>query len=148
MGVHFYATYGMSLAALRGSVTHGVELYSGVDEESDELRDALAALATNTRDSGIIFRDCEILDAEAPVMPGRAFTGWILFDRSDQLLPDLALSNGSHIKYLDVAPIFPQEIDFARTNGVDALLDLWTSEGTEVWVHTRPVPNALAFTDS
>ncbi|GGI85554.1 hypothetical protein GCM10007175_23310 [Pseudarthrobacter scleromae] len=143
MGVHFYATYGMSLAALRGSVSHGVELYSGVDQKSDELRDAMAALASNARDSGTIFRDCEILDAQAAVIPGRTFTGWIFFDRSDQVLPDLALSNGCHIKYLDIAPVFPEEVEYSRANGVDALLELWNSEGTEVWVHTRPVPHAL-----
>jgi hypothetical protein len=148
MRIHFYASYGMSLAALRGSIAHGVELYSGVASKSDRFRDALVALASNARDSGIILRDTQILDQQKPVIVGLAFTGWIFFDRSPELLPDLALSNGCHIKFLDAAPLFAQEIEHARSNGVNALFDVWNAEEVEVWNHERSLSRLLGSAES
>lgn len=135
--IHLYATYGMSLEALRGTKTHGVELYSGVSLGSPGYRDALAALASNARDGGLVFQDCEIADVGASISPQHPFTGWIFFDRSADLLPQLDLSNNNHITFLECAPLFTAEVVHAQRNGVDALLDVWNVEETEVWDLSR-----------
>jgi hypothetical protein len=110
MGIHTYATFGMTLLALKESTPHGVELYSGVSQGSIQFRDALTTLASNARDSRTVFRDCQILDEQSPVTDGYAFTGWIFFDRSKEILPRLKLSNGCHVEFLDTAPIFQSEV--------------------------------------
>jgi hypothetical protein len=133
----------MSLDALRGASSHGNELYSGVSQGSASYREALATLATNARNSGVTFQDCQILDLDFPVIDGLGFTGWIFFDRSMGLLPVLDLSNGAHVLFLDTAPIFTSEVEHAHTNGVDSLLDVWTSEGTEIWDLSRTAPLGL-----
>lgn len=141
--IHFYATYGMSLRALRGESSHGNELYSGVSEASPGYVKAIAELATNARNSGIIFQDYQILNLEFPIFEKHDFTGWIFFDRSENLLPILNLSNGTHVTFLDVAPIFPAEVDHAQMQGVNALLDIWNAEGTEIWDLSRVLPEGL-----
>lgn len=143
LGIHFYATFGMSLDTLRGASSHGNELYSGVSQASASYREALATLATNARNSCVTFQDCQILDLDFPVIDGLGFTGWIFFDRSKDLLPVLDLSNGAHVLLLDTAPIFTSEVEHAQNRGVDSLLDVWTSEGTEIWDLSRTVPLGL-----
>lgn len=141
--IHLYATYGMSLKALRGTATHGVEIYSGVSLGSPEYRDALAALASDARDGGVVFQDCQIANVGSPISPKHPFTGWIFFDRSADLLPQLDLSNKAHIVFLECAPLFTAEVVHAQRNGVDALLDIWNDEETGVWDLSRSLSRQL-----
>ena len=128
MGVHLYASAGISVPgpAGRGHL-HTVEVFTGVKQNSPHVREAFANLITSlvcgtsphpARHGAFVAGDWEVIE-------GRKFTGWILTERPDQLIPNLQLQDGRHIMFLDALPVFPEEANFRHGNRADDLLGMW-----------------------
>ena len=128
MGVSLYASAGISVPGPAGrGHSHTVEVFTGIKQDSAQVREAFANLITSlvgsptphpARHGVFVAGDWEIID-------GRKFTGWILTERPDELIPDLQLKDGRHITFLDALPVFPEEADFRHGNRADELLGRW-----------------------
>jgi hypothetical protein len=128
MGVSLYASAGISVPGPAGrGHAHTVEVFAGIKQDSAQVREAFANLITSlvgsptphpARHGVFVAGDWEIID-------GRKFTGWILTERPDELIPDLQLKEGRHITFLDALAVFPEEADFRHGNRADELLGMW-----------------------
>src|SRR5215217_7840580 len=128
MGVHFYASAGISVPGPGGrGHSHTVEVFTGIRQDSPQVREAFANLITSLVCSGTPHPACHgvFVAGNWEVIKGRKFTGWVLTERPDELIPDLHLKDGRHIAFLDALPVFPEEADFRHGNRADDLLGMW-----------------------
>ena len=77
------------------------------------------------------------------VIKGRKFTGWVLTERHDFLIPDLVLKDGRHITFLDALPEFPEEAEFRHGNRADELLGMWEEWEVKPWDLDRELHPSL-----
>lgn len=128
MGVALYASAGISVPGPDGrGHKHTVEVFVGVKQDSAEVREAFANLVTSLVCSGTPHpaRHGVFVAGDWEVIEGRKFTGWVLTERPDELIPDLQLKDGRHIIFLDALPVFPEEAEFRHGNRAEELLGMW-----------------------
>jgi hypothetical protein len=77
------------------------------------------------------------------VIKGRKFTGWVLTERPDDLIPELQLANGRHVVFLDALPVFPEEADYRHGNRSDELFGIWEEAGVKSWDLDRDLPTGI-----
>ncbi|MCQ6270837.1 suppressor of fused domain protein [Pseudarthrobacter sp. R1] len=128
MGVSLYASAGISVPGPGGrGHSHTVEVFTGIKQDSEQVREAFANLITSlvcsttphpARHGVFVAGDWEVIE-------GRKFTGWVLTERPDELIPDLQLKDGRHITFLDALPVFAEEAAFRHGNRADDLLGMW-----------------------
>ena len=151
MGVSLYASAGIGVPGPAGrGHAHTVEVFTGIKQDCAQVREAFANLITSlvggptphpARHGVFVAGDWEIID-------GRNFTGWILTERPDELIPDLQLKDGRHITFPDALPVFPEEADLRHGNRAEELLGMWEeweveSADLDRGMHPRPAPLQL-----
>ena len=128
MGVHFYASAGISVPGPGGrGHSHTVEVFIGIKQDFPQVREAFANLITSMVCSTTPHpaRHGVFVAGDWQVIEGRKFTGWVLTERPDELIQDLQLKDGRHITFLDALPVFPEEAEFRHGNRADDLLGMW-----------------------
>lgn len=128
MGVSLYASSGISVPGPAGrGHSHTVEVFTGINQDSAQVREAFANLITSLVGSPTPHpaRHGVFVAGDWKIIEGRKFTGWILTERPDELIPDLQLKDGRHITFLDALPVFPEEAEFRHGNRADELLGMW-----------------------
>ncbi len=128
MGASLYASAGISVPGPGGrSHSHTVEVFTGIRQDSAQVREAFANLITSLVCSTTPHPACHgvFVAGDWEVIEGRKFTGWVLTERPDELFPDLHLKDGRHITFLDALPVFPEEAEFRHGNRAEDLLGKW-----------------------
>lgn len=128
MGVALYASAGISVPGPGGrGHSHTVEVFTGIRQDSAQVREAFANLITSLVCSTSPHPACHgvFVAGDWEVIEDRKFTGWILTERPDELIPDLQLKDGRHITFLDALPVFPEEAEFRQGNRAEDLLGMW-----------------------
>ncbi len=146
MGVNFYASAGISVPGPAGrSHSHTVEVFCGVNHDSPQMLEAFANLVSNMvcSDTPHPARHGVFVAGDWEVIEGRRFTGWVLTERADDLLPDLQLKDGRHITFLDALPVFPEEAEFRYGNRADELLGMWEEWEVKSWDLDRELHPSL-----
>lgn len=146
MGVHLYASAGISVPGPGGrGHSHTVEVFCGVKQDPTEVREAFANLVMSMVCSTSPHPACHgvFVAGDWEVIEGRKFTGWILTERHDFLIPDLELKDGRHITFLDALPVFPEEAEFRHGNRADELLGMWEEWEVKSWDLDRELHPSL-----
>ena len=136
MKVHLYASAGISVPGPGGRAhSHTVEVYTGVKQDSPEVLEAFANLITSLVCGTSRHPACHgvFVVGNWEVIEGRKFTGWILTERPDFLIPDLQLKDGRQITFLDALPVYPEEAEFRHGNRAEELLGMWEEWGVKSW---------------
>lgn len=142
MGVHFYASAGASQYG-PGARHHAVELFVGVEHGDETVLEGFADLALSVLKSGTVPRHGVFVAGDWTVIKGRDFTGWVLTERPDDLIPQLDLPDGRHVVFLDALPVFWEEAEFRHGNRADDLFDIWEAEEVKSWDLGRALPPGI-----
>ncbi|MEO5314421.1 suppressor of fused domain protein [Pseudarthrobacter sp. CC12] len=132
IGLHIYATFGLH-ALVHGNHPHGhghgFEIFAAVDAGTDEFRRAFAMMANDLIMDQTFLRPGETVTYEnSRIIEGLQFTSWLMLESYDDLLPDLALNDGGHVVFMYATPIFREEAQYLRENGLEALFDVWEKD--------------------
>jgi hypothetical protein len=147
IGLHIYATFGLH-ALVHGMPSHGLghgfEIFAAVDVGTDEFRSALAMMANDLVTDQTVVQPGETVTYEnSHIIEGLQFTSWLVLESYDNLIPDLSLSDGGHVVFLYATPIFLEEAQYLRENGLEALFDVWEKDNPRLEDLGRGVPPSL-----
>jgi hypothetical protein len=127
LGVHFYASAGASRYG-PDARHYAVELFVGVKQGDEAVLEGFADMALSVLKSGTVPRHGVFVAGDWKVIKGREFTGWVLTERPDDLIPQLDLPDGRHVVFLDALPVFWEEAEYRHGNRADDLFDIWEKE--------------------
>lgn len=142
MGVHLYASAGATGHG-SGARQHAVEVFVGVEPGSEAVKEAFANMVLSVLKSNTVPQHGVFVAGNWKVIKGRKFTGWVLTERPDDLIPELQLTNGRHVVFLDALPVFPEEADYRHGNRSDELFGIWEETGVESWDLDRDLPAGI-----
>ncbi|TRU30552.1 MAG: hypothetical protein EWV92_21965 [Microcystis aeruginosa Ma_MB_S_20031200_S102] len=142
MGVHLYASAGATRHG-PGAREHAVELFLGVNTGSDAVKEGFANLILSVLKSNTVPQHGVFVAGNWKVIKGRKFTGWVLTERPDDLIPKLQLADGRHVVFLDALPVFPEEASYRRGNRSDELFEIWEESGLKSWDLDRDLPSVI-----
>jgi hypothetical protein len=142
LGVHFYASAGASNHG-PGARQHAVELFVGVKTGDAAVLEAFADAAMSVRKSNGVPQHGSFISGDWKVIRGRKFTGWILTERPDDLIPELRLQDGRHVVFLDALPVYPEEAEYRNGNRSEELLGIWEDFRVKSWDLDRELPPGI-----
>ena len=142
LGVHFYASAGASEYGPEAR-DHAVELFVGVKPGDHAVLEGFADMALSVLKSGTVPRHGVFVAGDWKVIKGRDFTGWVLTERLDDLVPQLDLPEGRHVVFLDALPVFWEEAEYRHGNRADDLFEIWEAEEVKSWDLDRSLPAAI-----
>lgn len=142
MGVHLYASAGATRHG-PGVRKHAVELFVGVSTGSDAVKEGFANLILSVLKSNTVPQHGVFVAGNWKVIKGRKFTGWVLTERPDDLIPELQLKDGRHVVFLDALPVFPEETEYRHGNRSGELFEIWEECGLKSWDLDRDLPSAI-----
>jgi hypothetical protein len=142
MGVHLYASAGATRHG-PGAKEHAVELFLGVNTGSDAVKEGFANMILSVLKSNTVPQHGVFVAGNWNVIKGRKFTGWVLTERPDDLIPELRLTDGRHVVFLDVLPVFPEEAGYRHGNRSDELFGIWEESGLKSWDLDRDLPSVI-----
>jgi hypothetical protein len=142
MGVHLYASAGATRHG-PGARQHAVELFVGVKTGSDAVKEGFANMILSVLKSKTVPQHGVFVAGSWKVIKGRKFTGWVLTERPDDLIPELQLTNGRHVVFLDALPVFPEEAEYRHGNRSDELFGIWEETGVKSWDLDRDLPAGI-----
>lgn len=142
MGVHLYASAGATCHG-PGARQHAVELFLGVNTGSEAVKEAFANMTLSVLKSNTVPQHGVFVAGSWKVIKGRKFTGWVLTERPDDLIPELQLTTGRHVVFLDALPVFPEEAQYRHGNRSDELFGIWEETGVESWNLDRDLPAGI-----
>ncbi|MEO5318558.1 suppressor of fused domain protein [Arthrobacter sp. CC3] len=142
MGVHLYASAGATRHG-PGARQHAVELFLGVNTGSEAVKEAFANMTLSVLKSNTVPQHGVFVAGSWKVIKGRKFTGWVLTERPDDLIPELQLTTGRHVVFLDALPVFPEEAQYRHGNRSDELFGIWEETGVESWNLDRGLPAGI-----
>ncbi|TNB72979.1 suppressor of fused domain protein [Arthrobacter sp. BB-1] len=142
MGVHLYASAGATRHG-PGAGKHAVELFLGVNTGSDAVKEGFANMILSVLKSNTVPQHGVFVAGNWKVIKGRQFTGWVLTERPDDLIPELQLAGGRHVVFLDALPVFPEEARYRHGNRSDELFEIWEEIGLKSWDLDRDLPSLI-----
>jgi hypothetical protein len=139
-GVFLYATLGTSAYPVPGyESAHRLDLVAGLLPENDRIAWPLADLASKP-----VLRRMELghghtVTFPEPLWPGTEMRSFLILQphMSNEIVPALELSDGLHVEFLQVVPIFPSELNFKAEHGVDSLMEHWEARQVPFWDPNR-----------
>ncbi|PNH82948.1 MULTISPECIES: suppressor of fused domain protein [unclassified Arthrobacter] len=141
-GVHFYASAGASPYG-PDARHHAVELFVGVEAGDEAVLEGFADMALSVLKSGTVPRHGVFVAGGWKVIKGRDFTGWVLTERPDDLIPQLDLPDGRHVVFLDALPVFWEEAEYRHGNRADDQFEIWEAEEVKSWDLNRKLPAGI-----
>ena len=142
LGVHLYASVGATRHG-PGAGQHAVELFVGVEPGSEAVKEAFANMVLSVLKSNTVPQHGVFVAGNWKVIKGRKFTGWVLTERPDDLIPELQLANGRHVVFLDALPVFPEEADYRHGNRSEKLFGIWEEACVKSWDLDRDLPTGI-----
>jgi hypothetical protein len=140
-GVALYATAGASEWPLSGrDPNHRIELYTGLLPERDDIASAFAALGLYSVREGVALDHGHTVPNDGPLWPDTRMDVFLVTRPPEPLLPALDLSEGLHVEFLQVTPIYRSERAFKVEHGTEALIERWKRAGVPFWNPNRPDP--------
>ena len=139
-GVDLYATLGASAEDMPGAERgHRVEYFIGLAPGRDDIASPLAGLGLFAQRERENVDHGHTIPAGGPLWAGTEMNTLLVLRQLGEILPALTLSDGVHVEFLQVVPIFEPERRLTAEHGVDALLKRWESAQTAFWEpHRRP----------
>lgn len=110
---------------------------------SDAVREGFANLVLSLFRSNTVPQHGVFVAGNWKVIKGRKFTGWVLTERPDDLVPDLQLTDGRHVVFLDACLVFPEEAEFRHGNRSEELFGIWEETGVKSWDLDRQLPAGI-----
>ncbi|MCU1555310.1 MAG: hypothetical protein JWM13_2796 [Arthrobacter sp.] len=142
LGVHFYASAGASNHG-PGARRHAVEVFLGVKHGDAAVLEGFANMAISVLIGGGVPQHGSFISGNWKVIKGRNFTGWVLTERPDDLVPELQLQDGRHVVFLDALPVFPEEAEYRNGNRSEELFETWEEAGVKSWDLDRALPPGI-----
>ncbi|GAA1293986.1 hypothetical protein Psi02_42290 [Planotetraspora silvatica] len=137
-GVNIYATVGASDYPIPGfSANHRQEFFVGLIPEFDDIASRLAWLGAYTQMTGEVLSTGHTYRALQGLVDGHGFGGFVILSPLDGHPAPVVLEDGRHVEFLMVIPVFSDELDYARSHGVDDLLAKMESLNVPFWDPTR-----------
>jgi hypothetical protein len=145
VGIPFYATLGLHKLIHHGKDVHqGLELFTGLTHGSDGFRRSFALMVNDLIIEQIHVEAGHLVSPQrGRIMDGFSFTSWLVIERADDLLPDIRLKDGSLVTFLNVIPIFKEEVECIKSLGHEALFEVWDRDRTYTSDWHRELPLSL-----
>ena len=97
-----------------------------------DVLEAFGTMALNVHESGTVPQHGVFVAGDWKILKGRKFTGWLLTERLDNLMPQLDLPGG-HVVFLDAITVFPEEAEYRHGDRSDDLFEIWEAEEVKSW---------------
>lgn len=138
-GVNIYATVGANdFTEYDDQMGHSQEFFLGFSPECDDIAWPLAQLRAYAGTAGMKLGPGHIYRAPEVLLPSGAFDGFLLITPLDQWYEPVQIEDGRHVQLLMAIPVYSNELDFAASRGVDALLDIMAERNVAFWKPIRP----------
>ncbi|MGV9566071.1 suppressor of fused domain protein [Streptomyces sp. NPDC003480] len=132
-GVTLYATCGASRALQSGpGALHRVEFVTGLLPEEDGIARGLAILGTYPL-TGRHLSYGESITLPDPLWAGGRMTSFLAVRPMEDLVPDLALPDGSHVQFMNVVPVFESELRLRNGRSAEWLIGELNDNGVAWW---------------
>lgn len=134
-GVTLYVTHVLSPPARQ---RHRTEFFAGFSPEKDEVASPLAALALSQIRQGEEIGHGHTVPAPGPLWTGTGMRRFLVMRPRTEIIPDVSLSDGSHVAFLQAIPIHDEEADYKTAHDAEALIRGWEKRGVAFWDPGRP----------
>src|SRR5262249_9382843 len=136
-----YATLGASEYPMVGvDPNHRIELLLGFLPELDEIVLPLAMAAMHPYLEKTRFSHGDSITFPEPLWPDSEMYSFLITLPAVEIVPTLTLSDGVHVEFLQVTPVFPSEIAFKAKFGVNSLIERWRKLKVRFWNPHRTQP--------
>jgi Suppressor of fused protein (SUFU) len=141
-GANLYVTIGASACPISGYPTdHRLEFHLGLLPAMDDVTASLAAMALRMAETGIPIDHGHTFSLTGPLWRGTPMQRLLVFrSPGEEIIAPLKCSDGSHVSFLQAAPIHECEVEFRDAHGIDELLRVWSLERVPFWDPFRPPP--------
>jgi hypothetical protein len=137
-GVFLYATLGASTIA---DEAHRVEYLMGLMPERDSIASHLASLALYAHELETSLNHGHTVPGEEALWPGTAMDHLLVVRQAHSIIEPVPVTKSAHVEFMQVIPIFEDEVRFKAEHGIEALLSYWRSQGVPFWDSTRLHPS-------
>lgn len=133
-GVCIYATVGAA-----GTMRSGVrrcEFFLGLSPEVDSVAESLAEVAIHGTGTGRVPSSGDTITLSQPLWNGAEMRSLLVTDGGEQIISPIEVG-GISVEFLQLVPLFANEVEFKSTNGEKALWNLFQSRSTPYWDSAR-----------
>lgn len=133
-GVAFYGSIGASSEPLPGMpASHRVEFFIGLLPEEDGVARPLAMVATDSATHGSALGNGQTVTYPEPLWAGTEMRSFLVLRPQVEMVPDLVLPDGEHVEFLQLVPIFADELELKASEGSDKLMATFEAAGVRFW---------------
>ncbi len=128
----FYATLGGSLHPMEGGrdPSHRIEIVIGLSSDHDDIAGTLASVADYPARNKTSLDHGHTVPGEKPLWEGTGMSDFLLLGQDDVITP-LELPDRIHVHFLLAVPLYRDELEFKRQNGLETFLQ--RSRKVEIW---------------
>jgi len=140
--VNIYATLGASAHALpKGAPAHRLEYFVGLEPAEDGIAKPLAMAALDPVLHKTELDHGHSVTYPEPLWPGTDMHSLLVLRPVIQIVPPF-VTDGLHVDFMQMIPVYPSEVEFKTATRIDALIELWQSARVAFWDPNRPAEPA------
>ena len=138
--VALYATLGISDQVLPDDPNHRIELFTGLLPAEDRIAKTLAMLGLYPDPEASELADGHTVTFTEPLWAGTEMSTYLVTEPDIEIIPVLQGTDGLHVIFLRVIPIYPSELEFKVKHGAEGLMKHWEQREVPFWNPNR-TPN-------
>jgi hypothetical protein len=139
-GVFLYATLGASDRSITDEA-HRVEYLMGLMPERDYVASHLASLALYAHEFDTSLGHGHTVPGEEALWPGTAMHHLLVVRQAHSIIEPVPVTKSTHVEFMQVIPIFEEEVRFNAEHGIEALLSYWSNQEVPFWDSNRMHPS-------
>jgi hypothetical protein len=133
-GVTMYTTLGAS--SILGDSTEGCEFFIGMTPEADSISDAIAEIALHGNGTKEIPGSGDTTTLAYELWAGTSAKS-LIFTDGDEIISPIKNESGKQIWFVQLVPLFENELAYKRANGEEALWEKFEAIKVPYWDSTR-----------
>ena len=135
-GVTLYVTNGASRRVCDVSSGRRVEFVLGFHPEQDDVAKPLSMLAGSVL-SGIDVARGHAVTLADEFWPGSSFRTFMMLPPMEEIIRPLKLSDGTHVEFLAIVPIFDSELELKKVNSAEWIMGEFADRDIPWWSPRR-----------
>lgn len=133
-GVVMYATLGASF--ILGDIEESCEFFIGLTPNADDISDALAEVALHGNGTVDIPDSGDTVTLSYELWHGTKARSFMFTD-GDEIVPPMKDEHGRQVWFIQLVPLFDEELSYKKEHGEDALWEAFESDEVPYWCSSR-----------
>jgi hypothetical protein len=136
--VAFYVTNGLSNYQLNGyDSKHRMEFFIGFSPEEDRIVESLATLAVRPLLDNLEIGNNHTMTFPEPLWRETKMQTLIISKPNVEIIAPLVIGEEVRVDFMQVLPLFPNELQLKKEKGADYLFKYWEEKDTPFWDPNR-----------